>query len=686
MPTYSNQLINETSPYLLQHAHNPVNWYAWGETALAEAKKNDKPILVSIGYAACHWCHVMEKESFENEAVAAIMNAHFINIKIDREERPDLDHIYMDAVQAIAGNGGWPLNVFLTSDGRPFYGGTYFPPQKAFNRPSWTDVLNSINDTWKNKRNEVEEQANQLVAHIKQANNFTALKNIIPITQSDTFFKMQDCKIIADNMLKTADSIHGGFGRAPKFPQTFCLEYLLQYAHSCDAPDALAHVELTLQKMIKGGIYDQLAGGLARYSTDEQWLAPHFEKMLYDNALLISVLCEAYQVTKNSFYSNAIHKTINFIMAEMKDKSGGYYAAIDADSEGIEGKFYTWQKKEIDLLLGNKSEMYCAYYDISTQGNWEHVNILNVNTSVQKIADDFNLLLEDFNKIIHECNGILLSARNKRKRPITDDKILLGWNALLLTALCKSFAALQYEAYKVAAIDLFDFIETVFTDKHTASLYHTYKNGEAKYPAFLDDYAYYIQACISLQEITGNQQYLHSAKALTNFVTENFYDEASEFLFFTNKEQTDIVVRKIEIYDSATPSANAIMLHNFIYLAIVFDERPWYNKAVNMLFQLAEAVKKYPGSFAIWASAYLKLTIGITEIALVGIDNETILKNILNEYLPSKILQSTNSASDMPLLTGKPINEISGIYICKNYSCHVPVKSVAEMNVLIKKS
>ena len=681
---HSNQLILETSPYLLQHAHNPVHWFAWGDKALLAAKEENKPILVSIGYAACHWCHVMEKESFENETVAALMNKYFINIKIDREERPDLDHIYMEAVQAIAGNGGWPLNVFLTPDRKPFYGGTYFPPQKAFNRSSWTDVLHSINDAWQNRRAEIQQQADQLIDHIKKSNNFGVLKSVISLKEPIEIFTDNDCKLIADNILKSADTLEGGFGKPPKFPQIFSLQYLIQYAHYFNDEKALSHAELSLQKMINGGIYDQLGGGMSRYSTDAAWLVPHFEKMLYDNALLITVLCDAYQLTKKEVYKTAVSKTIHFLMTEMRHKNDGYYAAVDADSEGVEGKFYVWQKKEIDEILENDSTMYCALYNVSDIGNWEEANILHIKKPPHTVAAEFNIPTDEFNATISSCNKKLLAARNKRIRPITDDKILLGWNALLLTALCRTYAAVQEEDYKISAIQLFDFIESVFVNKSDGSLYHTYKNEQAKYPAFLDDYAYYIQGCIQLQEITGNQDYLNKARQLTEFVLLHFKDEESDFLFYTNHFQKDLVVRKIELYDGAAPSANAVMAQNLQYLGIVFDKSEWLNKATNMVTAISDTLKKYPTSFAVWATLFLKLSKGISEIAITGNNTNQVLKNILYEYIPDRILQSSNFPIDLPLLSAKEYSDIPLIYFCKDYNCQQPVKSAQELIVLIK--
>jgi uncharacterized protein len=559
-----NELIHETSPYLLQHAHNPVHWQPWNEQTLQLAKTLDKPILVSIGYSACHWCHVMEKESFENEETATLMNEYFINIKIDREERPDIDHIYMDAVQAMSGSGGWPLNVFLTPDAKPFYGGTYFPPVKAHGRASWTDVLTNLHNAWENKREEMEEQAENVLSHLKKSNNFTVLKNNIDIPSEEKPFTKEDCINITESLLSNADKVEGGFGKAPKFPQTFSINSLLQAALFLDDSAALEHAELSLTKMYRGGIYDQLAGGLCRYSTDNEWLAPHFEKMLYDNALFLISLSYAYLLTKKDIYKEAIKDVCNFLFTEMKSPTGGYYAALDADSEGVEGKFYVWSKAEIDNILRDDSSLFCAYYDVSENGNWEHHNILRILKPLSEVAAIFGLDEVIANERLKKCRELLLAERNKRIRPSTDDKIILGWNAMLVTAFCKAFSALQSAIYKDAAIDLFNFLQKEFVSK-SGDYQHTYKNGQAKYPAFLDDHANFIDAAIHLQEITGDFKYLDFAKTLTFSVFEKFEDFESNFFFFTAVKQADVIMRKIELYDGATPSANGKKFTLFIY-------------------------------------------------------------------------------------------------------------------------
>ena len=678
-----NELSTESSPYLLQHAQNPVHWQPWGTKALQMAKAMNKPVLVSIGYSACHWCHVMERESFEVEETAAIMNEHFINIKIDREERPDIDHIYMDAVQAMTGSGGWPLNVFLTPDGKPFYGGTYFPPVKAFNRASWTDVLLNLAGAWKNRRDEMEEQAEKIIEHLQKSNNLGAIKTQVQSGYVASGLTKEDCIIIKDNLLAIADTKEGGFGKAPKFPQTFSINCLLQCAYFLKDEKSLAHAELSLIKMLNGGIYDQLAGGLCRYSTDDEWLAPHIEKMHYDNALFIIALSNAYLLTKKEIYKKAIANVCDFIFLEMKNNEGGYYAAIDADSEGVEGKFYVWDKIEIENILKEDAVFFNSYYDVSAEGNWEHNNILRVLKPLDVVAKEFGIDLIQAEEIIRRSKNKLLEVRGKRIRPGTDDKILLGWNALLITAFCKAYAALQDDKYKTAAIDLYDFIVKNFRGK-SENYHHTYKNGVAKYPAFLDDYTYLIDACIHLQEITAEEKYLHRAEKITNYIFKYFEDNESPFFFFTNKEQDDVVVRKIEIYDGATPSANSMMAKNLIYLSHVFNKREWFLKATTMINSLKNIIVKHPGSFGIWTSTAINIAAGTNEIVIIGKAMMPSLKDLLLEYLPNKILQANFNKSDMFLLKDRPYLKDLSIYLCRNFACTAPLQNVNQLMVEIQ--
>jgi hypothetical protein len=626
----------------------------------------------------------MERESFEDEKVAAYMNEHFINIKIDREERPDLDHIYMDAVQAIAGNGGWPLNVFLTPEAKPFYGGTYFPPQKAFSRPSWTDVLVNISDAWKNRREELVQQAENLTDHIGSSGNFFGKAISLPTGTISPSFTREQCDTIAINMLKTADTQDGGFGAAPKFPQTFTIQYLLAAGYFFKNEQAMAQAELSLQKMLKGGIYDHLAGGMARYSTDSRWLAPHFEKMLYDNALLVSVLADAYQATGKTIYADAIHKTLGFIINEMEHPDGGFYAAIDADSEGEEGKFYVWDKEEVDKILGKDADLYCKWYDISEKGNWGGKNILHISKSGEIFAIESHIDPETLKSLIRNGDEKLLKERNKRTRPATDDKILLGWNALMITAFCKASAVLGDETYEKKAIALYDFIRGKFSRNGLIN-FHTYKNQEAKHPAFLDDFAYCIQACIHLQEVTANQQYLLDAKKMTEFVLAHFENEKTGLFYYTNDEQADVITRKIEVYDGAIPSGNAVMTENLFYLSVIFEKAEWKQKAYHLANGLSDVVMKYPGSFGTWALFFLKQTLGINEIVLTGNSITEARKEMLRLYMPNKVFQSSITEAAFPLLMHKSYDETALIYVCKNHECYEPVIDVKGFRNLVEK-
>ncbi|MBO9729076.1 MAG: thioredoxin domain-containing protein [Chitinophaga sp.] len=680
-----NKLISETSPYLLQHAHNPVNWYPWGEEALQRALQEDKPILVSIGYAACHWCHVMERESFENEATAAIMNEHFINIKIDREERPDLDHIYMDAVQAMTGAGGWPLNVFLTPEKKPFYGGTYFPPTQAYNRPSWTDVLLSISDAFQQKREEIESQADNLVQHISQSGQIGLQPGFALNIPHEELFTKAQCDSICENILKQADTTWGGFGRAPKFPQTFTIAYLLRYHHAWEHPAALKQALLSLDKMLQGGLYDQLGGGFARYSTDEKWLAPHFEKMLYDNALLIDVLCDAYQLTRNEVYAQTIKDALTYINREMTSPEGGFYAALDADSEGVEGKFYTWSKAEIHHILGEQAKPFCEYYDVSDHGNWEETNILWVKQPLLQFAAEKGYDAAVLGAMLQGCREKLLAVRANRIRPGLDDKILLGWNAMMVHACCKAYGALGIEAYREMAIRNMDFCLTNFRqDAGSWAFYHTWKQQEAKYPAFLDDYACLIQALIALQEVTGDTTYLYQARDIATFVTTHFSDENQLFFYYTIEGQEDVIVRKKEIYDGAVPSGNAVMMQNLWYLSVVFDHKPWANRCTGAVSGLAQTVVRYPTSFGVWASQLLQFVKGTPELAVVGKNFKEKMQETQKWFIPYKILLGAEkNISDIPLLADRARENETLIYLCKDYHCIKPVYYMEEIINLI---
>ena len=674
-----NKLIHETSPYLLQHAHNPVNWHPWGDEALQLALQQDKPILVSIGYSACHWCHVMEKESFEDVETAVLMNNSFVNIKIDREERPDLDHIYMDAVQNMTGGGGWPLNVFLTPAGKPFYGGTYFPPRRAHNRASWKEVLQAVADAYQNKKNEVLAQAENLTQHLVNANNFGLSK-----LSGDALiglFSQYTLALAAQNILQQADTAWGGFGGAPKFPQTFAIQFLLRHYHFTKHHPSLAQALLSLDKMIQGGIYDHLGGGFARYSTDNTWLAPHFEKMLYDNALLVSVLTEAYQITGYGQYAEAIADTIAFVARELLSPEGGFYSALDADSEGKEGKYYVWAKAEIDTLLGPDAELFCHVYDITSQGNWEQQNIIWLPGTIANRLAEKNINVPNALETLKTCKQKLLAARHKRVRPALDDKILAGWNALMITACCKAYAVLGNMGYLVLAENAMAFLESACD---TNGWKHTYKNGLAKYPAFLDDYGYLIQAYINLQEVTGNAIYIEKARLLAEKVLNSFTDEEGVCFYFTAIEQQGLIVRKKEVYDGATPSGNAVMAQSLYYLANMFNLPAWKNRAQAMVASIGQAAVKYPTSFGCWATVLQNITHGLNEIAIVGPDSASFLRQINEKYIPNKVVQASVAPMERyPLLNGKTVEDGQTlIYVCRNYACLQPVTTVAEMALL----
>jgi uncharacterized protein len=681
----ANHLINETSPYLLQHAHNPVEWYPWSPEALEKAKSEDKPLLVSIGYSACHWCHVMERESFEDPTTAEIMNTHFVNIKIDREERPDLDHIYMDAVQAMTGSGGWPLNVFLTPDGKPFYGGTYFPPRPAFNRPSWKELLNSIAATFRSKRQELEDQSTYLTEHLKKANALGGKKASATEAEAMDPFGPGGVRQMFENLMKTADPYKGGFGGAPKFPQTFCIQFLLHYHYYTKEVKALDQACLSLDRMIQGGIYDQVGGGFARYSTDEDWLVPHFEKMLYDNALLVTVISEAFQLTQRAHYRKAVLETMDFISRELLSSEGGFYSALDADSEGVEGKYYVWDKPEIESVLKEDAPLFCTYYQVRDGGNWEGHNILHTRMTIQEFALLENRNIEETDHKLAACRKKLLEQRNKRVRPGLDDKILLGWNALMTTACCKAFAAFGIEEYKTLAIRNMDFLWTHFRGKGIYYFHHTYKDKRASQPGFLDDYACLVAALIQLQEITGDGDYLLKAKEITEWTVQHFSEAESGYFYFTHKDQRDIILRKKEIYDGATPSGNAVMSFNILFLSIIFDRPEWRERVDSNGRTLYHTVIQYPSSFGLWATLIQAITYGMIEVVITGEDPYEIHKDFLHNFIPNRVYQSATSRNfQFPLLKDKPLTESTLIFLCKDYSCQNPVTEVHELIALLE--
>ena len=676
-----NQLIHETSPYLLQHAHNPVNWFAWGDEALSKAVAEDKPIIVSIGYAACHWCHVMERESFEDEATALLMNTYFVCIKIDREERPDLDHFFMDALQAMSGNGGWPLNMFLTPEGKPFYGGTYFPPVRLQNRISWKELLVQIHDAFQKRRAEIEEQATNLTGHLQNANELDPKKAEGLELSFDEMFTKQQTEKIFDRIMAAADIQEGGFGNAPKFPQTYTIQYLLRYYHQTKNPIALQQAQLSLKKMMQGGIYDQIGGGFCRYSTDAQWLAPHFEKMTYDNALLILVMSEAFQITGDGEYQKIINQSIAFMKREMLSDEGGFYAAIDADSEGVEGKFYTWTQEEFNQVLGNDAEILADFFDITPKGNWEHINIPRRKISVAAWSAKHDLALVDAEKIIEQSIEKLLAARSNRIRPATDDKILLGWNALFNQALAKASTSLSDRDLLALAIRNMDFMLTTFYDDTESKWMHTYKAGKARYSAFLDDLAFLCQALINLYEPTGEIKYLLKADEITCYLIANHDDEQGIFFYYTPGFQKDILVRKKDLYDGAIPSGNAVMAWNLHKLGILMGKPVWSRRAEKMLELQKDSVTKYPTSFGIWANLLLEYASGTNEILILGPGAASSAFDFLGHYIPNKVMMSSEKVENgYPLMENKEGIDRITYFLCRQYGCELPVFS--EKNLL----
>jgi len=658
---FTNELIKETSPYLLQHAHNPVKWKAWSSSIFTIAEQENKPILLSIGYAACHWCHVMERESFESEEIAEYMNAHFINVKVDREERPDVDHLYMEALQAMTGSGGWPLNIFLLPNGKPFYGGTYFPPQPIQSRASWMDVLKGVHHAYENNYDKIHEQATHLSNHLIGS-------NITSASESDDFANTtlaskDEIEIIANRIMQNADKQWGGFGNAPKFPQTFSLQMLLRHFYIFKDTNSLQQVTLSLDRMIQGGIYDHLGGGFSRYSTDSQWQAPHFEKMLYDNALLLSVLSEAYQVTKKESYKIVIQQTIQFLYTELSNEQGVFYAALDADSEGVEGKFYTWDYEILQSIIPkNDFEHFCAYYQIKSAGNWEHTNILwTQNDFLESETDQFKQLKK-----------LLLTVRDKRIRPSTDHKIILSWNCLMITALCKASLALSDNSFIVKAVEVMNWIENNMYNEKAKYFYHVQTSGVNSNFAFLDDYASLIQAYIHLQEVTGDTTYLYKAKQWTEYVKLHFIDDEKVFFYFTPSYQKDLIIRKKENYDGAQPSGNALMSYNLLYLANMFNLPNWAQQAQQMIFVMRKMILQYPSSFSIWAQSFILIAMGFTELVSIGAKAKNNILPLFSSFLPFKMVLFSSVVDDNICLTyGKKVID-NQYFICQNGVCLEP--------------
>jgi uncharacterized protein len=672
-PQHTNRLANESSPYLLQHAHNPVDWYPWGEEALKKAKEENKPIIVSIGYSACHWCHVMERECFENEDIAKIMNEKFVNIKVDREERPDIDQIYMDALQSMNIQGGWPLNVFLTPDAKPFYGGTYFPPSH------WVNLLNQISAAFKDHRDELEKSAEEFT----RALNHSEI-NKYGLHDPATSFNKEDLDTIFTLLEKKFDKKLGGTDKAPKFPMPSIYLYLLRHYHITKNESALRHVKLTLDKMAYGGIYDQIGGGFARYSTDKEWFAPHFEKMLYDNGQLMTLYSEAYAVTKDPLYKEVVYETINFIQREMTSEEGGFYSALDADSEGEEGKFYVWTMDEIEKILKGDAPLFIDYYNIKKGGNWEKENnILNRELSDPAFANKHKLGLDDLKKKVSGWKKILLGKRNQRIRPGLDDKILASWNAMMLRGLADAYRVFDEQKFLDIALKNAAFLRNKMSEG--IHLSHSYKNGKAKIDGYLEDYAFVIQAYVALYEATFDEQWLNEANKLTQYVTEHFYDKEEEMFYFTGDTGQQLIARKKEIFDNVIPASNSVMAGNLYRLGILFDNKEYTTLSLKMLGRVKKLIIAEPSYLSYWACLMSTQVEPTAEVAITGKDYLHFRKKIDEDYHPNIILAGTRSKSILPLLEGREASDGETIiYVCFEKTCKLPVTSVEEALKMIK--
>lgn len=662
---HTNRLANENSPYLLQHAYNPVDWYPWGEEALQKAKKENKVILVSIGYAACHWCHVMERESFENEEIAKIMNEFFVCIKVDREERPDIDQIYMDAVQLMTGSGGWPLNCFATPDGKPFFGGTYFRPN------DWIRVLQGIQNAWLNEKDKVENVANQISEGIRT-------NELIESKLEVQLFDMKDLRKGYEDWKNMFDNAEGGNNRAPKFPLPNSLQYLLRYYHASKDQSALDHLVLTLDKMAAGGIYDQIGGGFARYSVDAIWKVPHFEKMLYDNAQLVSVYAEAYSLTKIPEYKKVIEETLAFIDRELSLPDGGFYSSLDADSEGVEGKFYVWEKSEIEAILKEDAELFCDYFGVTENPNWEEGNILLVSADKKELAEKYEISIQELENSLKKCSKMLLEHREKRIRPGLDDKALTSWNVLMIKGYVDAYKALGKLKYLERAEKAMRFIEKNNL-KGESHLHRNYKDGISKINAFLDDYSFTIEAYIALYQASFKEEYLVKANRLVENVITHFADEKSGMFYYTSDEDPDLIARKMELVDNVIPSSNSSMAKSLYLLGTYMENDAYVDRAKQMISNVKDRLLKLPAYHSNWGQLFFWLANPTYEIVVIGDNADKEKQKIESLFLPNVIIAGANQESNFPLLKNRYVSNQTTFYLCKNRTCNLPVTSVDEL-------
>jgi len=663
---HTNALIDATSPYLLQHAHNPVDWYPWGEEALEKAQEESKLLIISVGYAACHWCHVMENESFEDTVVAKLMNDKYVSIKVDREERPDIDRIYMNAAQLTTGRGGWPLNVIALPDGRPVFAGTYFPKE------NWMDLLSRISEVYTSDPQRLTQVADQITQGIQQM-------EYAELVQEKRPFSKADVKAAANTILGQIDMQRGGFQGAPKFPMPVVHEFLLAY-HSLSGDETAKQAVLTtLDEMAKGGIYDQLGGGFARYSTDSVWKVPHFEKMLYDNGQLMSLYSHAYQLTGEKNYLRIIDETASFIQRELSHPKGGFYSSLDADSEGREGAFYVWKEKDISKAAGMDALAFKTYYNVSPFGNWpeekdEEVNILYVTEAKETIAERLGYDMTRFEEMLARTRASLMEKRDKRERPGLDDKILTEWNALMITGLADAYQASGKTEYLQTARKAMKFVEGNLQRKE-GGLYRSWKDGKAGTEAFAGDYAAMIQAYISLYEATFEADFLLKAKDLMDYTLAHFFDEATGLFFLTSNESEQLIARSRELSDNVIPAANSTLARGLFYLGQYFYETSYLDKSRQMLQNIAPNLERGAAATANWALLMTHMTYPFYEVAVMGPDAEAQRKELSQTYLPNALLMGGNEEGNLPLLQNKLLEGQTMIYVCVEKSCKLPVRT-----------
>ncbi|MDH3488777.1 MAG: thioredoxin domain-containing protein [Nitrosopumilus sp.] len=669
-----NSLIHETSPYLLQHAHNPVEWYGWNETALKKAKDENKPIFLSIGYSSCHWCHVMAHESFENEEVAKFMNEHFVNIKVDREERPDIDDIYQKVCQIATGQGGWPLSVFLTPDQKPFYVGTYFPVLDSYGRPGFGSICRQLSQAWDEKPKDIEKSSEKFLDALQKTESTTIPTKLERVILDEA----------AMNLFQIGDPIHGGFGSAPKFPNAANISFLFRYAKLSGISKFNEFALKTLKKMAKGGIFDQIGGGFSRYSTDAKWLVPHFEKMLYDNALIPINYVEAYQITKDPFYLDVMKKTLDFVLREMTSPEGGFYSAYDADSEGVEGKFYVWKKSEIKEILGNDADLFCLYFDVTDGGNWEGNNILCNNLNLSTVAFNFGITEQKSQEIINSCSEKLLRVRSQRIPPGLDDKILVSWNSLMITAFAKGYRVTNDVRYLDAAKNNISFIESNLFKNGT--LLRTYKNGKAKINGYLEDYSYFVNALLDVFEIEPEKKYLELALKLGHHLIDHFWDSNTNSFFMTSDNHENLIIRPKSDYDLSLPSGNSVSAFIMLRLFHLSQNQNFLEISTKIMESHAQVAAENPFGFGYLLNTIFYYIEKPLEIMIINTENSELCNSILTNYLPSSFIITVQSSSQLNTLSeysvfaGKTFEDKSVVFVCKDFACSLPLYTLDEIN------